>query len=373
MNRFVYLWCIAITFPLISGCENVPEDYKHVVVAKKSGAKFRESEPLAAGQYYEWTGAVDRRGYAAGLGTRTKYAVDGKKSVECTGLFKNGRHTGSVEFNVYGSDGVLGAHVVGNYDSQGQAHGTEDWTFYGLASHVKKREVFHCEHGYRHGEHITFWGWKDGRRVNVYSGGVVTDSYDVAADGTVTRDYRWERVKQMRENAQAFRAQTAREEAARREARSSAFFGGLAQGLAGIAASSNSYSGSSYPRSSSSASSYSSSSRSPQITLTQTKAEPRPSIPNKEKKFVTLKSGVNSSRDSNSEAGATDEVRRLCLGDIARTQGAWTKGKLFETKTYWIQKPKVIASGKWTNVAGSEFPKYKAVGGQMAAEYYYFE
>jgi hypothetical protein len=251
----------------ISSCTSVPEEYKHVVIAKESGAKFLNKEPLKAGRYYEWTGAVDRRGYATGPGTRTEYYADGKKTVEATGIFKNGFHIGSVEFNVYDSDGVLGAHVVGNYDSRGQAHGREEWNYYGLASLGLgiKREIYHIEHGFRHGNHTIFWGSNDGgHRVNVYSRGVVTDSYDVAGDGTVTREYAWERKKQLRESAQAFRAQVAREEAARREARSNAFFSGLAQGLAEIATTSNSYSSGSYPSSSNSTSRYSSSSSSSQ-------------------------------------------------------------------------------------------------------------
>lgn len=382
---------------LSSSCTMAPPGYKRIELATNNGAKFWDmTSGHPDGGSWQWEGAVDAKGFATGRGTRTTVSKDGQKFMEQDANFATGIRTeGATETRFY-KNGVVTSRHSGWRDKEGKQHGRQSVvnfdadtdgsiiSSYDNYSHgVKSGEYEICFKGGRRIVGFFVNGVLSGKKtiyepngtqnVIVYSNGEETDFYKVAADGTVTRDYRWDRVKQMRENAQAFRAQTAREEAARREARSSAFFGGLAQGLAGIAASSNSYSGSSYPRSSSSASSYSNSSRSPQLTLTPSSRESAPPIPSKEKKFVTLKSGVRSGREWNGEGAAYEEVKELCRGDIARQSSAWTKGKLFETKTYWIQKPNVIPSGKWKNVAGSEHPKYKAVGGQMATDYYYFE
>lgn len=107
---------------LPAGCSTTPAApvHPHLARVEGGGAKLRLEKRPAAGSRFEWSGAVDGRGYATGPGTRTSYDKNGRKLQELDATFANGQPAeGPYELRQFARE-RLARQTTGFYDASGK-------------------------------------------------------------------------------------------------------------------------------------------------------------------------------------------------------------------------------------------------------------
>ena len=115
--------CLSVCLLLLSaGCSTTPAApvHPHLARVEGSGAKLRLEKRPTAGSRFEWSGAVDGRGYATGPGTRTSYDKNGRKTQELDATFANGQPAeGPYELRQFSRE-RLARQTTGFYDASGK-------------------------------------------------------------------------------------------------------------------------------------------------------------------------------------------------------------------------------------------------------------
>lgn len=115
--------CLSVCLLLLpAGCSTATTApaHPHLARVEGGGAKLRLEKRPAAGSRFEWSGAVDGRGYATGPGTRTSYDKNGRKLQELDATFANGQPAGGpYELRQFSRE-RLARQTTGIYDASGK-------------------------------------------------------------------------------------------------------------------------------------------------------------------------------------------------------------------------------------------------------------